>query len=83
MSTPRQKAYQAAAQRGMTITENRENRGITIRVEAPPGHNLGSEHEIVTHWYSGSDWPAIIKDITALPVYPCDAACEWWATDDH
>ena len=79
--TPRQRAYAAAANLGMTITEDREGRGITVRVEAPTGHNFGGDHEIVTHWHSASAWPEIVKDITAQHVYHCDATCEWWNSE--
>ncbi len=87
--TPRQRAYALAAERKMSITENHEGNGATIRVEAPRGCNFGSEHELVMHWYSGSDWLSVIKDIIDAPVYPCDAqsdcwrdgACEWWSSE--
>lgn len=85
--TPRQRAYKEAQNRGMSITENREDRGIRVHLEAPRGHNFGGLHEITYQWHSGSEWPEVIKDIESQIVSECDeqtcagwedGVCDWW-----
>ncbi len=78
MATPRQQAYNLAQQLGLAITENHEGRGADVRIEAPASFNFASEHEILIHWYSGSDWKYVIKVMEQQSVYPCGESCDGW-----
>jgi len=88
----KKQTYQLAQSLGMSITENREGKGITVKVEAPFGKNFNGSHEITLHYYSGSPWTELYREIQDAKTVDCeestcgswaDGRCEWWDSEEE